>query len=81
MDEGTFKDRMHQARLIGGDYASGYQRGLRRLYHGEQFGTPQEHEILAAPATPDDDATRTEIKRGYRDGLEGRAPDWGEGRS
>lgn len=74
MDEADFRRLLTHAELIGGDYAAGYAKGLRRHYHGEEFGSPGEHLILAAPPGPDDDASRREIKRGYRDGCEGRSP-------
>lgn len=43
MNESEFKNLMRRAQQDGGDYASGYQRGLRRHYHGESFGSPEEH--------------------------------------
>ena len=50
------------------DYWAGYTRGLRRAFHGEQFGTDAEHALWQAAADSDDDQRR---KRGagYRDGI------------
>lgn len=72
MDEHEFVRRMNQARVMGGDYAAGYQRGLRRLYHGEGFGAPEEHRQWMALGRAGD--TREDLGRGYRDGFTGRAP-------
>ena len=60
-----------------GDYGAGYVRGLRRCYHGENFGTAEEHALLLA-AVESEDASRAERGRGYRDGLAGRRPQWPE---
>ena len=49
-------------------YWRGYQRGIRRNYHGPNFGTEEEHgRFMAAQDSPD--AERRAIGRGYRDGL------------
>ena len=50
------------------DYWAGYWRGLRRRYHGENFGTDSEHELWMS-LSDDDDETRKEEGRGYRDGY------------
>lgn len=50
------------------DYWAGYLRGLRRLYHGENFGTPEEHDLWLSLVDRDDDRSR-QRGRGYRDGL------------
>lgn len=51
------------------DYTTGYRRGLRRHYHGENFGTEAEHAqwILLCDH-------RQELGEGYRDGFAGLAP-------
>lgn len=72
MDEKQFRTAMLRARAIGGDYASGYQRGLRRLYHGESFGTAEEHSRWLALGLDGD--PREDLGRGYRDGLAGERP-------
>jgi hypothetical protein len=69
MRENTFKACMAAAQLIGGDYAAGYLRGLRRHHHGENFGEPGEHEKWLAL-----DGRRQEMGDGYRDGFAGVAP-------
>ncbi len=48
------------------DYWRGYIRGLRRRYHGEKFGTDEEHEQWMNMI---DDKDREELGRGYRDGY------------
>ena len=55
--------------LASDDYFHGYQRGLRRLYHGARFGTAEEHARWSALGTGDD--PRVELGRGYRDGFAG----------
>ncbi len=50
-------------------YSQGYQRGLRRHYHGEQFGTEAEHEQWLAL-----DGHHQELGDGYRDGFAGQPP-------
>ena len=50
------------------DYWYGYQRGLRRRFHSEVYGTQEEHEIWMS-LTDDEDEQRVERGRGYRDGF------------
>ena len=50
-------------------YATGYQRGLRKHYHGADFGTPEEHEKWMSLS---DD--RVDLGDGYRDGFAGCLP-------
>lgn len=73
MNEREFKSLMSRARVLGGDYAAGYQRGLRRHYLGERFGTDDEHEQFMRMGADGD--YREEMGRGYRDGFEGKAPE------
>ena len=49
------------------EYWSGFQRGVRRLYHGENFGTPAEHEQWLNCDTGD--GIRAELQLGYRTGF------------
>lgn len=71
MKEAEFKRLSALVRMTDGDYATGYRRGLRRLYHGEKFGTEAEHKHwLDLGLTPGD--TRAELGNGYRDGFAGR---------
>ena len=54
-------------------YWRGYQRGLRRAYHGDKFGTPEEHKkFLNAVTSPD--KRQKETGQGYTDALK----DWGK---
>jgi len=75
MDDATFKSELTKADTMrrigaepGADYWCGYMRGMRRGYHGERFGTAEEHELHLAAVDSEDD-TRRELGRGYRDGL------------
>ena len=72
MDENEFKNLMRRAQRDAGDYATGYQRGLRRHYHGERFGTTAEHTKWTSLGQDGDH--REELGRGYRDGLTGQPP-------
>lgn len=69
MNDQKFKAYMEAARTLGGDYSAGYQRGLRRHHHGENFGTAAEHERWLAM-----DGHRQEQGDGYRDGFAGLPP-------
>jgi hypothetical protein len=70
MKQSGFESLMNRARaLCSGDYLAGYQRGLRRYYHGEKFGTQAEHEKFLNPGEH-----RAELGRGYRDGFAGKPP-------
>lgn len=72
MDAATFQALARRAKLLGGDYGAGYQRGLRRAHHGEAFGTADEHALWSRLGLDGD--IRTELGRGYRDGLAGADP-------
>lgn len=72
MDTTEFKRRMARVRYLSGDYAAGYQRGLRRLHHGESFGTDAEHAQWMSLGQNGDH--REELGRGYRDGFSGAEP-------
>ena len=73
MDAQTFQSEMLKARTLSKlehhDYWHGYERGLRRGYHGESFGTEQEHELWLTFAADGSDHMRRELGRGDRDGL------------
>ena len=74
MDENRFLALMTKARnfsRLGGrpDYWHGYQRGLRRGFQGELFGTADEHERWMQLADEGADHATRERGRGYRDGL------------
>ena len=71
-----FKSEMRRAETmrrlatdpIEGDYYAGYMRGLRRNYHGEPFGTKEEHTLWLS-LKDSEDQSRAARGRGYRDGL------------
>ena len=71
MNEQTFKLEMTKAMKFldlgeNKEYWRGYIRGLRRNYHGEDFGTLEEHKKWLSLI---DDKSRKELGRGYRDAL------------
>ena len=74
MDQQTFKSKLFYAEVMldiennRPDYWTGRIRGLRRAYHGEQFGTDAEHALWLSLSTSDD-PSRSELGRGYLDGL------------
>jgi len=84
MDETTFLALMKKARNfshLGGrpEYWHGYQRGLRRGFQGELFGTDDEHRLWTRLADDGVDNAARERGRGYRDGLSAvAAADGGE---
>jgi len=51
-------------------YWNGYIKGLKRRFHGETFGSRQEHEQWMADIQSEDGQTR-EHGQGYRDGYLG----------
>ncbi|HGK7311011.1 TPA: hypothetical protein ACJ51G_000989 [Aeromonas hydrophila subsp. hydrophila] len=73
MDEQTFKRYMSAAKGLSGDYAEGYQRGLRRHHQGSSFDTESEHQQWMAMGLDGD--LRSELGTGYRDGFAGRPPE------
>lgn len=54
-------------------FLEGYCRGLRRYYHGESFGTPEEHETWMALFAETGDEQGRAKGEGYRQGLSGAA--------
>jgi hypothetical protein len=75
MTEAKFKSEMRRAETMRrmaepmmAEYWAGYIRGLRRAYHGDNFGEPGEHEKWLAAANRRDES-RKQRGRGYRDGL------------
>lgn len=69
MKESQFQSYMAAAQALDSEYKSGYQRGLRRHRHGDNFGTDDEHEQWLNLT-----GHRQELGDGYRDGFEGRPP-------
>jgi len=76
MTEQKFKSEMRRARTMQetsddpmrSEYWAGYQRGLRRAYHGKKFGTEAEHASWSA-AINSLDESRKQRGLGYADGL------------
>lgn len=69
MTEERFKHEMNQAKTFqhissSSAYWQGYQRGLRRAYHGSKFGTQAEHELWMNMIN-NKDYTRQERGKGY----------------
>lgn len=74
MNETRFLALMMKARKFSGlgehaDYWHGYQRGLKRGFQGELFGTDAEHTLWMRLADDGPDIASRERGRGYRDGL------------
>lgn len=68
--KGAESMRRAESSPIKQDYWMGYQRGLRRHFHGEKFGTEDEH-TLWLEMISDEDEQRAARGRGYADGLAG----------
>jgi hypothetical protein len=75
MTEQKFKSEMRRAEVMRGmaepmmaEYYAGYIRGLRRAYHGDDFGTLEEHDLWIE-AINSVDESRKQRGIGYRDGL------------
>ena len=74
MDKSKFETEMRRADIMRtaepnkSEYWSGYQRGLRRALHGENFGTDIEHNQWLDAINADDDSHQ-QRGLGYRDGL------------
>ena len=72
MNEKQFRSLMGMAKSLKSvdsgraDFWSGFQRGLRRLYHGENLGTPEEHEKFLNCRDGD---YRRDLQTGYRAGF------------
>lgn len=80
MDKSQFESLMEQAELLKmvepecSDFYKGYQRGLRRLYHGNSFGTEDEHILWFNIPNDDSDIIRQQRGSGYRRGFAGSPP-------
>ena len=71
MDRQTFEHEMNRAKALKAenpDYWMGYQRGLRRRYRGEKFGTDDEHAFWMS-LSEDVTQSREDRGQGYRDGY------------
>ena len=81
MDDTTFKNFLSWADTLrrtanddAAEFWAGYMRGLRRLHHGESFGTDAEHELWHGIPTDEPDLTRRARGEGYRAGFAGEDP-------
>jgi hypothetical protein len=72
-------DVMKKADPERAEYWNGYQRGLRRKHHGENFGTEAEHQLWLS-LIDDEDDTKRQRGEGYRDGLRGSSGVMGQPR-
>lgn len=78
LDENVFKNEMGMAQSYlalqpdRSEYWRGYIRGLRKAYHGENFGTAIEHAAYCE-AIYSEYPDRKMLGQGYRDGLRGEA--------
>lgn len=83
MDRTTFEHNARGAETfrrladpLESDYWAGYLRGIRRQYHGESFGTAEEHARWLALGEGDEvDHSRVMRGVGYRAGFAGMALD------
>lgn len=76
MTEQKFKSEMRRAEIMRqesdpdrAEYWVGYIRGLRRAYHGDKFGTEDEHKAWFNALNGDHEYQK-QRGRGYRDGLD-----------
>jgi hypothetical protein len=78
LEKNVFKNEMRMAQAYQGlqpdrsEYWKGYIRGLRKGYHGENFGTAIEHAAYCE-AIYSEYTERKMLGQGYRDGLRGEA--------
>lgn len=75
MNQQQFERNMMSARTsrelgVNADFARGYERGLRRHYHGENFGTDDDHGKFVK--------LQGDVGDGYRAGFAGKDFEWGE---
>ena len=75
MTEQKFRSEMRRAMAMEkttdtdrAEYWRGYQRGLRRAYHGKKFGTTEEHTLWLSLVERDDERSK-QRGQGYRDGI------------
>lgn len=79
-DKNEFELLMDMAKVMeitetgDNDYYIGYTRGLRKAYHGDIFGTREEHDLWYNIPENDTDIFRRQRGRGYRDGYAGKKP-------
>lgn len=61
----------HTSDPVNAEFWMGYLRGLRRHFHGEHFGTPEEHALWSRLADEQGDDARQARGIGYRCGVVG----------
>ena len=61
----------HTSDAASADFWMGYLRGLRRHFHGEHFGTAEEHALWSRLADEHGDDARQTRGIGYRCGVAG----------
>lgn len=72
MDKKQFQSLMNMAKSMQSvdhdraDFWRGFQRGIRRMYHGENFGTQEEHDKFYNCR---DGEYRMQLQTGYRAGF------------
>ena len=73
MDKQLFEREFNRAKRMASiennEYWSGYQRGLRRRFHGENFGTDKEHELWVSMVNSRDERRRR-LGKGYKAGYD-----------
>jgi len=74
MDVHTFTSKIVHAEVMRNiehrpGYWAGYCRGLQRAFHGEQFGTKEEHALWSSLTELPDEPSQ-ERGRGYLDAIE-----------
>ena len=82
MDESQFKSLVLRAETMrdlapqpeDAAYWSGYLYGLRRHYHGQNFGNSQENAAYEAISPKDHFPLRRLLGQGYRAGVQGLEP-------
>jgi len=85
MNEATFQSELRRCETMRrfvtepteADFYVGYMRGLRRRYHGEKFGTEEEHQLWLTLAESDD-ASHAAEGRGYLAALDASYDDQAE---
>ena len=70
MESSTFESVMPEH----AEFWTGYQRGLRRLHYGDDFGTDTEHETWHKITDDENDMIRRQRGQGYRAGYAGKNP-------
>jgi hypothetical protein len=78
MTEQEYRSKMAEAETMHGassrpGYYEGYMKGLRRLYHGPDVETVQEHEVWLG-LTRSRDRAGADRGQGYQHGLQGIKP-------